>query len=202
MKDKKPSKNKLFFENIGIADIFSTATGYRKKNTLILEVEHKSFYSMHGSFNNRFLLSLLKRLETFNNKFDEKYGKLRFLINPSKKKMKDSSLYKKKDLLSAEDTYKDLKFNQEEANKEYVIARKRLEDNIMNNLLKKLKKPLRDANKYFDILKINESLKERNVNFFEGIKYFLESPNAKERFLKDKVFNDEFLDLIELEKGV
>lgn len=202
MKEKKPNSNKLYFERLGFGDIFDNTTGYKNENALILETEHDPYYSVSGKFNNRLLFNILKRMNVHNNDTDKNNKKLQLYINPSKEKLSSETFENKEGLISVDTKYPKITFNQKEANKEYAIARKRLEDNMMNVFLEELENPLRDANKYFDILKINKSLKERNINFFEGIKYFLESTNAKERFLKDKVFNEEFLDLIELEKGV
>jgi hypothetical protein len=202
LKEKRKESNKISFERLGFGDIFSNTKGYKNENILILEAEHDYGHSISGNFNKRIFFNILKRMDIYNNDIDENDKKLKLYINPSKEKLSSETFENKKELISLDTKFPKITFNQKKANKECVIARKRLEDNIMNNFLEELDNPLRDANKYFDILKINESLKERNVNFFEGIKYFLESPNAKERFLKDKVFNDEFLDLIELEKSV
>lgn len=202
LKEKRKDSNKTSFERLGFGEIFSNTKGYKNENVLILESEHDYGHSISGKFNNRIFFNILKRMDVYNNDIDENNKKLKLYINPSKEKLSSETFENEKGLISLDTTFPKITFNQEKANKECVIARKRLEDNIMNNFLEELDNPLRDANKYFDILKINESLKKINVNFFEGIKYFLESPNAKERFLKNKVFNDEFLDLIELEKGV
>lgn len=202
LKEKRKDSNKISFERLGFGEIFSNTKGYKDENILVLESEHDYGHSMSGKFNNRIFFNILKRINVYNNDIDKNNKKLKLFINPSKEKLSSETFENKKELISVDTKFSKITFNQEKANKEYAIARKRLEDNVMNVFLEELENPLRDANKYFDILKINKSFKERNINFFEGIKYFLESTNAKEQFLKDKVFNEEFLDLIELEKGV
>ncbi|MBM25278.1 MAG: hypothetical protein CL760_06245 [Chloroflexi bacterium] len=207
---KKEKEDTVIYSSFGAgslksSNLFGQMTVYKNRNAIVLNTDSFALSSRDCKFERDFLSTILRKIESFR-KPEEK--DIKFYVNQKRKIIKTGFLnkdIKNGDLVGSSASCSDLIFDIDKAEMESEIVRKRFDKYLLNEDLEsiRMRKDL-NVEQCFDLLKLNKTIKKRGLGFFTVFIKFIETQNAIELYYnkEEKIFTENFLDMIELQYSI